>query len=107
MFTGKLTIAGQNGEMLDEFRNYHRDEDFRIVKQRDDLVSALRYAIMMRRHGKALSDCDGIGYGCIARVASENLGGSATFHKIAIWNQAGYRTSVLEHSNAATVFNFA
>jgi len=27
---------------------YHRDEDFRIVKQRDDLVSAFRYAVMMR-----------------------------------------------------------
>jgi hypothetical protein len=36
------------------------------VKQRDDLVSALRYAIMMRRHGKARSDCDGVGFGNMA-----------------------------------------
>ncbi|MCA1474769.1 terminase family protein [Bradyrhizobium sp. NBAIM08] len=63
MYGGKLTIAPHNGELLEELRNYHRDEDFKIVKQRDDLVSAMRYAIMMRRHGKALADCDGIGYG--------------------------------------------
>jgi phage terminase large subunit-like protein len=63
MFGGKFTIAGHNHELLDEIRNYHRDEDFRIVKQRDDLVSAVRYAVMMRRHGKPLNDCQGIGYG--------------------------------------------
>jgi hypothetical protein len=44
-------------------RTYHRDEDFRIVKQRDDLVSALRYAIMMRRQGRTRSECDGVGFG--------------------------------------------
>jgi phage terminase large subunit-like protein len=63
MFGGKFTIAGHNHELLDEIRNYHRDEDFKIVKQRDDLVSAVRYAIMMRRQGKPLSECEGIGYG--------------------------------------------
>jgi hypothetical protein len=63
MFTGKLTIAGHNHELLDEMRNYHRDEDFRIVKQRDDLVSALRYAIMMKRQGKGLNECEGISHG--------------------------------------------
>jgi hypothetical protein len=40
MFGGKLTIAGHNREMREEMRNYHRDEDFKIAKQRDDLVSA-------------------------------------------------------------------
>jgi hypothetical protein len=63
MFAGKMTIAGHNSELLEEMRTYHRDEDFRIVKQRDDLVSALRYAIMSRRQGRARSECDGIGYG--------------------------------------------
>jgi phage terminase large subunit-like protein len=63
MFGGRLTIAGHNHELLDEMRNYHRDENFKIVKQRDDLVSALRYAIMMRRGGKMLIECQGIGYG--------------------------------------------
>ena len=64
MFGGRMTIAGHNGELLDELRNYHRDEDFRLVKQRDDLVSAMRYAIMMRRAGKPLSNCEPIpGFG--------------------------------------------
>jgi phage terminase large subunit-like protein len=63
MFGGKLIIAGHNNELVDEIRNYHRDEDFKIVKQRDDLVSAVRYGIMMRRQGKALTECEGIGYG--------------------------------------------
>jgi len=65
MYTAKLTIAGHNHELLDELRNYHRDENFKIVKQRDDLVSALRYACMMKRQGRALSECDGIGYGAM------------------------------------------
>lgn len=65
MYAGKLTIAPHNGELLEELRNYHRDEDFRIVKQRDDLVSAMRYAVMMRRSGVALSACEGIGYGAM------------------------------------------
>jgi phage terminase large subunit-like protein len=74
MFTGKLTIAGHNNELLEEMRNYHRDEDFRIVKQRDDLVSALRYAIMMRRQGKMLSDCDGVGHGNLPFAAQRRNG---------------------------------
>jgi phage terminase large subunit-like protein len=63
MFEGKLTIAPHNAELIDELRHYHRDDNFKIVKQRDDLVSALRYAIMMRRSGKPRSECDGIGFG--------------------------------------------
>jgi phage terminase large subunit-like protein len=63
MFADKLHIAGHNTELLEELRHYRRDEDYRIVKQQDDLVSTLRYAIMMRRHGRAKSECDGIGYG--------------------------------------------
>ena len=63
MYSSKLAIAGHNTELLEELRAYHRDENFRIVKQRDDLVSALRYAIMMKRSGKPLAECDGVGYG--------------------------------------------
>ena len=76
MFGGKLIIAGHNNELLEEMRNYHRSEDFRLVKQRDDLISALRYAIMMRRHGKALSACDGVGFGNMpyARQSAERGG---------------------------------
>jgi hypothetical protein len=50
-------------ELIEELRHYHQDENFKIVKQRDDLVSALRYAVMMRRSGKLRSECDGIGFG--------------------------------------------
>jgi phage terminase large subunit-like protein len=77
MFGGKLTIAGHNNELLEELRNYHRDEDFKIVKQRDDLVSALRYAVMMRRQGKALADCDGIGYGTMPFAAQRRDNGGS------------------------------
>jgi hypothetical protein len=45
-YEAKMTIAPHNGELLEELRYYHREENFRIVKQRDDLVSPLRYAIM-------------------------------------------------------------
>ena len=41
--------------------NYHRDEDYKIVRQRDDLISAVRYAFMMRRKGKSLGECEGYG----------------------------------------------
>ena len=33
------------------------------MKQRDDLVSALRYAVMMKHYGKPVSEIDGIGVG--------------------------------------------
>jgi hypothetical protein len=63
MFEGKLHIAGHNTELIEELRHYHRDDDYTIVKHNEDMVSALRYAIMMRRNGRALSECEGIGYG--------------------------------------------
>lgn len=36
-------------EVLEEKRLYHRDKNGKIVKERDDLLSAIRYAYMMRR----------------------------------------------------------
>jgi phage terminase large subunit-like protein len=79
MFGGKFTIAGHNHELLEEMRNYHRDEDFRIVKQRDDLVSAVRYGIMMRRQGKALAECEGIGYGAMPFAGQLRDNGGSQF----------------------------
>ena len=38
----------------EEVRQYHRDEDQKIVKEMDDLVDALRYAIMMKRFARPL-----------------------------------------------------
>jgi hypothetical protein len=65
MFTGKLHIAGHNSELIEQMRMYHRDQDFRVVKERDHLIDAMRYAIMMRRSGRARSECDGVGFGAM------------------------------------------
>ena len=40
----------------------HRDEGYKIVPIRDDLISAVRYAFMMRLSGRLLSDCDAYGF---------------------------------------------
>lgn len=48
MQTGRLKVARHLVEWWEEFRLYHR-KDGQIVKQGDDLMSATRYAVMMRR----------------------------------------------------------
>lgn len=48
MQTGRLKVFRGLADWLGEFRLYHRDKGI-IVKQRDDLLSATRYALMMRR----------------------------------------------------------
>jgi phage terminase large subunit-like protein len=63
MFCGKLHIAGHNTELIEEMRHYHRDEDFKVVKQKDHLIDAFRYALMMRRSGKPKLECEGVGFG--------------------------------------------
>jgi hypothetical protein len=63
MFSGRLTIAGHNADLIEELRTCHRDEDYRIVKHRGDLVSAFRYTMMMRRQGRTRSECEGVGFG--------------------------------------------
>ncbi len=61
MYEGRLTIAPHNYELIEEMRNYHYDENFKIVKVRDDLVSAFRYAVMERRQGRPQTEYDGVG----------------------------------------------
>jgi hypothetical protein len=51
MQTGRLKVFRGQEQWLEEFR-YYRREDGLIVKERDDLISATRYAIMMRRFAK-------------------------------------------------------
>jgi phage terminase large subunit-like protein len=58
---GAFTIASHNTELGEEILNWHRDEDYKIVKLRDDLISAVRYAFMMRRSGKQRDECDAYG----------------------------------------------
>jgi phage terminase large subunit-like protein len=48
MQTGRLKINRNLHEVLEEIRTYHRDEG-KIVKLDEDLICAIRYAMMMRR----------------------------------------------------------
>lgn len=51
MLTGRLKIASHLEDVFEELRLYHR-KDGKIVKERDDLISAIRYGIMMLRFAK-------------------------------------------------------
>lgn len=48
MQTGRWKVFSTCQAWFDEFRQYHR-EDGKIIKERDDTISASRYAYMMRR----------------------------------------------------------
>jgi phage terminase large subunit-like protein len=48
MQTGRLKVFAHLADWWEEFRLYHRKEGL-IVKERDDILSATRYGIMMRR----------------------------------------------------------
>lgn len=48
MQTGRLKVFEHLNDWFEEFRLYHR-KDGLIVKENDDLISATRYAIMMKR----------------------------------------------------------
>ena len=45
-------------ELGEELLSYHRDEDYKIIRLRDDLISAVRYAFMERYKGKLLDGCE-------------------------------------------------
>lgn len=57
MQTGRLKVFEHLNEWWEEFRLYHR-VDGKLVKERDDLMSATRYAIMMIRHAKVEETID-------------------------------------------------
>jgi hypothetical protein len=59
MIKGKFKVFAGQREWLDEFLQYHRDENGKINKTRDDLLDATRYAYMMRRYSISFGD---IGY---------------------------------------------
>ena len=52
MRKGKWKIFRGQPEYMDEHRQYHRDDKGNIVKVRDDILSAARYAYMMLRYAK-------------------------------------------------------
>ncbi len=53
METGRFKVANHLSEFFDEFRIYHR-KDGQIVKERDDILSATRIAVMMKRYARAV-----------------------------------------------------
>jgi phage terminase large subunit-like protein len=55
MQTNRLKVFSQLNDWFDEFDLYHR-KDGKLVKERDDLMSATRYALMMLRYAKAGAD---------------------------------------------------
>jgi len=52
MQTGRFKVFAHLKEWFEEFRLYHR-LDGKIVKERDDLLSATRYALMMKRFAES------------------------------------------------------
>lgn len=52
MQTGRLKVFRHLADWFEEFRMYHR-KDGRLVKEADDILSATRYAIMMKRYARA------------------------------------------------------
>lgn len=55
MKTGRFKVAEHLNDWWEEFRMYHR-KDGLIVKERDDLMSATRYGVMMKRYASAEKD---------------------------------------------------
>jgi phage terminase large subunit-like protein len=58
MQTGRWKVFSTCTGWLEEFRLYHR-KDGKIVKERDDLISASRYAMMMKRYAEATAHMTG------------------------------------------------
>jgi hypothetical protein len=54
---GKWKISRSCVCYLEERRLYHR-RDGEVVKQREDVLSAARYGLMMRRHFRPFDECD-------------------------------------------------
>ncbi len=57
MLDGRFKVFSHLTDWFDEKLNYHRDEDGKIVKVNDDLLSATRYAYMMLRYAKQRVHC--------------------------------------------------
>lgn len=51
--TGRLRVANHLSEFFEEYRLYHR-KDGNIVKESDDILSAIRVGLMMKRYAKAV-----------------------------------------------------
>lgn len=56
MRKGKFKIVKGVPFIMEEFRQYHRDEKGKIVKANDDILDAVRYSYMMRRFAERFGD---------------------------------------------------
>ena len=56
MLKGKWKFFAGQRDALDEFLQYHRDENGKIVKVGEDIMDGMRYAYMMRRHAVAYGE---------------------------------------------------
>lgn len=77
--TGRLKIAAQLSEILEERRFYHR-KDGQIVKIRDDLLSAGRTALMMKRRAKMVP----LGNKTVQRIVPGTIADGTDFDVFAI-----------------------
>lgn len=57
MTTGRFKVFSHLAPWFEEKMNYHRDENGKIVKVADDMISATRYAYMMRRFARQKFYC--------------------------------------------------
>jgi phage terminase large subunit-like protein len=53
--TGRFRVFDCCDQFFEEYRSYHYGKDGKIVDERDDVVSAARYAYMMRRYAKPVA----------------------------------------------------
>lgn len=56
MMQGRFKVFSGLRDFFDEFLQYHRDDKGHIVKTRDDVLDAVRYAYMMRRFAVPFGD---------------------------------------------------
>ncbi len=56
MLEGKFCVFNTCEPFFEEFRLYHLDENGRIVKLNNDILSAVSYAYMMRRYARMMRD---------------------------------------------------
>ncbi|MCY1444476.1 hypothetical protein D9M71_609490 [compost metagenome] len=57
MTTGRFKVFSHLSDFFEEKMSYHRDETGKIVKLNDDILSATRYAYMMRRNALQRFQC--------------------------------------------------
>lgn len=73
MQTGRWKVFSTCRHWLEEFRTYHR-KDGKIVKERDDVLSASRYALMMKRFAEVQRKVDVTAYRPQYRAAGAWMG---------------------------------